>query len=53
MTSGLESGRLQANGEIKPEAMMDAKHVADTIVHIANLPSSVTVLEMDIMCVLR
>ncbi|KAL5524540.1 hypothetical protein ACEPAF_9680 [Sanghuangporus sanghuang] len=49
MAARLEQGALQPNGEIKPEPMMNAKHVADTIVHIASLPNTVSVLEMDIM----
>ena len=51
MASRLEQGALQPNGEIKPEAMMDVKHVADTMVHIASLPNTVSVLEIDIMYV--
>ena len=42
---------LQPNGEIKPEPMMDVKHVADAIVNIANLPNSVTVDEFRILYV--
>lgn len=34
------------------EPTFDSKHVADAIVHIASLPNSVNVLEMNIMCVL-
>lgn len=52
MTDELESLRLQAGGDTKAEAVMDAKHVADAVVHIASLPNSVTVLEMNIMYVI-
>jgi len=33
-----------------PEATFDVEHVAQTIVHIANLPTNVTVLDYKIMC---
>ncbi|EJC98058.1 dehydrogenase, partial [Fomitiporia mediterranea MF3/22] len=49
LAAQLEQGTLQPNGEVKPEAVMDVKHVADTIVHIASLPNEVSVLEMTIM----
>jgi NADP-dependent 3-hydroxy acid dehydrogenase YdfG len=43
--------RLQPNGTTIEEAIMDVCHVADAVVHIASLPVEVTVLEMNIMCV--
>ena len=49
MAVGLAVGALQPNGETVPEATFDVKHVADAITHIANLPTSVSVLEMTIM----
>ncbi|KAH8114549.1 hypothetical protein DFH11DRAFT_1509105 [Phellopilus nigrolimitatus] len=49
MASRLATGALQPDGEVKPEATMDVKHVADAVVHIANLPNAVTILEMIIM----
>ena len=42
-------GRLQPDGSYSGEATFDAKHVADAIVHIANLPLDVTVLTFNIM----
>jgi len=45
-----QKGALQPSGEMVPEAMMDVEHVANTIVHIANLPNEVMILEMIIMC---
>ena len=51
MAGRIEKGVLQPNGEIKPEPMMDVKHVADAIVNIANLPNSVTVDEFRILYV--
>jgi len=49
MVSGQIAGTLQANGQIAKEAVFDVKHVADSIVHIANLPLDVTVLNYTIM----
>ncbi|KAF4562587.1 short-chain dehydrogenases/reductases (SDR) family protein [Pleurotus pulmonarius] len=49
MVSAQTQGILQPNGAIVPEATFDVKHVADSIVHIAQLPNDVTVLEMNIM----
>jgi len=42
-------GTFQADGSIKTESMMDAKHVANAVVYIASLPTEVTVLQMTIM----
>ena len=44
-------GALQPDGRRIPEAVFDAKHVGETIVHIASLPLDVTVLTFNIMCV--
>lgn len=49
MSLGLSQGALQSNGQMVPEATFDVEHVAQTIVHIANLPTSVTVLDYKIM----
>ncbi len=43
MTDAFASGVLQADGSRKQEARMDIAHVADIVVHIANLPLSVSV----------
>ena len=51
MAERIEKGVPQANGEIRPEPMMDVNHVADAIVNIANLPNSVTVDEFRILYV--
>lgn len=42
-------GHLQPNGERIIEGSIDVQHVADAILHIANLPLEVTVLFMNIM----
>ena len=49
MTSGSARGTLQSNGQTVPEATFDVEHVAQSIVHIANLPTDVTVLDYKIM----
>ncbi len=42
-------GALQPDGRRIPEAVYDAKHVGEAIVHIASLPLDVTVLTFNIM----
>lgn len=42
-------GSIQADGTICVEPTMDVEHVAKAILHIANLPLEVTVLEMTLM----
>lgn len=49
MAQGFPQGTLQPDGRIVPEPTFDAKHVADAIVHIANLPTDVTILEYTIL----
>jgi hypothetical protein len=53
MGQGLADGALQPDGRIQPESVMDVKHVADTIVHIAGLPNDVQVLQTTIMYVFQ
>ncbi|KAF9068636.1 hypothetical protein BDP27DRAFT_1327035 [Rhodocollybia butyracea] len=42
-------GALQPDGRMIQEGVLDVQHVASTIVHIASLPSEVTVLDINIM----
>ncbi|KAG6910704.1 hypothetical protein DXG01_008748 [Tephrocybe rancida] len=49
LAAGHATGALQPDGRVIPEATFDVKHVGDSIVHIANLPNDVTVLEYNIM----
>lgn len=42
-------GARQADGSIKPEAVMDARHVADAVVYMAGLPLDANVLFMTVM----
>jgi len=45
----LSQGALQPNGQTIPEATFDVEHVAQSIVHIASLPTDVTVLDYKIL----
>ena len=49
MAAGHQSAALQPDGTMKAEGTFDVKHVADAIVHIAELPLDVTVLTFNIM----
>ena len=49
MTARMAKGIIQANGEIAVEPQMDVQHVADAILHIANLPLESNVQFMTIM----
>ena len=49
MTQRMTSGVLQPSGEMKVEPRMDVKHVAEAVVHMANLPLDVNVLFMNVM----
>ncbi|KAK7464700.1 hypothetical protein VKT23_005907 [Stygiomarasmius scandens] len=49
MADRLGKGALQADGRVIPEPMIDVEHVANMIVHVAELPLDVTVLELNIM----
>jgi NADP-dependent 3-hydroxy acid dehydrogenase YdfG len=45
----MTKGVPQANGEIGIEATMDPQHVADAVLHMANLPLATNVLFMTVM----
>ena len=49
LSERMARGVLQANGTVAPEPMMDARHVADAVRHIAALPLSTNVLNMTVM----
>jgi NADP-dependent 3-hydroxy acid dehydrogenase YdfG len=49
VTRHSSEGQLQPNGEKIIEGSMDVQHVANAVLHIANLPLDVTVLFMNIM----
>lgn len=45
----MTQGVLQADGRIATEPMVDVRHVADAVVHIAKLPLSTNILTMTVM----
>lgn len=49
LSERMTRGVLQANGSTAPEPMMDARHVADAVCHIAAMPLSANVLTMTVM----
>ncbi len=49
MTAAMADGVPQADGSLKPEPTMDVRHVADAVVHMANLPLDANVQFMTIM----
>jgi NAD(P)-dependent dehydrogenase (short-subunit alcohol dehydrogenase family) len=49
MTERMKAGVAQADGSMKVEDRMDVSHVADSVLHMANLPLSATVLFKNVM----
>lgn len=49
LSERMTRGVLQANGTTAPEPMMDARHVADAVCHIAAMPLTANVLSMTVM----
>jgi NAD(P)-dependent dehydrogenase (short-subunit alcohol dehydrogenase family) len=49
MTDRIENGVMQADGTKRVEPRMDVRHVADTVVYIANLPLEANVQFMTLM----
>ena len=49
MTERMAKGVPQADGSVRPEPLMDVKHVGDAVLHMANLPLDVNVQFMTIM----
>ncbi len=49
MTERMTGGVPQADGSMRPEPRMDVQHVAEAIVHMANLPLASNVMFMTIM----
>lgn len=49
MTSTMNSGSLQPNGEMMPEPTFDLKHVVEAITYMARLPLSANVQFMTVM----
>jgi NAD(P)-dependent dehydrogenase (short-subunit alcohol dehydrogenase family) len=49
LTERMTQGIIQANGTVMPEPRMDVEHVANAVLHIANLPLDANVLFMTLM----
>ncbi len=49
LSERMTRGVLQANGSVATEPMMDARHVADAVRHIAAMPLHANVLTMTVM----
>jgi NADP-dependent 3-hydroxy acid dehydrogenase YdfG len=49
LAAHIGTGTIQADGSIAAEPMMDLRHAADAVVHMANLPLDANVLSMTIM----
>jgi len=49
MAAPMAAGVPQADGSVRPEATMDARHVADAVLHMAGLPLAANVLFMTVM----
>jgi NAD(P)-dependent dehydrogenase (short-subunit alcohol dehydrogenase family) len=49
MAVPMTQGVPQPNGDVVPEAVMDVRHVADAVVHMAGLPLDANVLFMTVM----
>lgn len=49
MTQRMAAGVPQADGSMMAEARMDVRHVADSVLHMANLPLTANVLFMNVM----
>lgn len=49
MTERMTAGVLQADFSVKVEPRMDVRHVAEAVVHVANLPLDVNILTMTVM----
>jgi NAD(P)-dependent dehydrogenase (short-subunit alcohol dehydrogenase family) len=49
LSERMTRGVLQANGTVAPEPMMDARHVAEAVCHIASLPLTANILNLTVM----
>lgn len=49
LAAPMATGVPQANGQIAPEPLMDVRHVADAVLHMASLPLEANVLFMTVM----
>jgi NAD(P)-dependent dehydrogenase (short-subunit alcohol dehydrogenase family) len=49
MTASFSAGMQQADGQMRPEPVMDVRHVAETVLHMASLPLDVNMPFVTIM----
>jgi NAD(P)-dependent dehydrogenase (short-subunit alcohol dehydrogenase family) len=49
MTAVMNRGVLQADGSVRPEPLMDVRHVADAVLYMASLPLDANVQFMTVM----
>jgi NAD(P)-dependent dehydrogenase (short-subunit alcohol dehydrogenase family) len=49
MTGRFGSGTLQADGSVRPEPVMDVRHVADAVLYMAGLPLEANVQSMTVL----
>jgi NADP-dependent 3-hydroxy acid dehydrogenase YdfG len=49
MTARMGAGTLQADGSVRPEPTMDPSHVADMVLHMAELPLTANVQFLTVM----
>ena len=49
LAARMEAGVPQANGEIRPEPLMDVAHVGQAVLYMANLPSGANVLSLTLL----
>jgi NADP-dependent 3-hydroxy acid dehydrogenase YdfG len=49
MTQRMSAGVPQADGALKPEPVMDVRHVAEAVLYMANLPLEANVQFMTVM----
>jgi NAD(P)-dependent dehydrogenase (short-subunit alcohol dehydrogenase family) len=49
MARKMKDGVLQADGSVRPEPLIDPKHVADAVVYMANLPLDANVQSITVM----
>ncbi|MFD0690075.1 SDR family oxidoreductase [Actinomadura fibrosa] len=49
MTGGFGAGALQADGSVRPEPIMDVRHVVDAVLYMAGLPLDANVQSLTVM----
>jgi hypothetical protein len=49
MTGRFSDGVPQADGSLRPEPLLDLRHAADAVVHMASLPVQANVMFMTVM----